>query len=51
MLFVFGSGPVKGFALTITIGIVTTLFTATVLARLMMVKWYAAKRPSVLPVT
>ncbi len=51
MLFVFGSGPVKGFALTITIGIVTTLFTATVLARLMMVKWYAANRPSILPVT
>ncbi len=51
MLFVFGSGPVKGFALTITIGIVTTLFTATVLARLMMVKWYASRRPQVLPVT
>jgi protein-export membrane protein SecD len=50
MLFVFGSGPVKGFALTITIGIITTLFTATVLARLMMVKWYASRRPSVLPV-
>jgi protein-export membrane protein SecD len=50
MLFVFGSGPVKGFALTITIGIVTTLFTATVLARLMMVKWYASRRPSLLPV-
>jgi protein-export membrane protein SecD len=50
MLFVFGSGPVKGFALTITIGIVTTLFTATVLARLMMVKWYASRRPQVLPV-
>ncbi len=50
MLFVFGSGPVKGFALTITIGIVTTLFTATVLARLMMVKWYASRRPQLLPV-
>jgi protein-export membrane protein SecD len=50
MLFVFGTGPVKGFALTITVGIVTTLFTATVLARLMMVRWYAARRPSLLPV-
>jgi protein-export membrane protein SecD len=50
MLFVFGTAAVKGFALTITIGIVTTLFTATVLARLMMVKWYASRRPSVLPV-
>jgi protein-export membrane protein SecD len=50
MLFVFGTGPVRGFALTITIGIITTLFTATVLARLMMVKWYAARRPALLPV-
>jgi preprotein translocase subunit SecD len=50
MLFVFGTGPVRGFALTITIGIATTLFTATVLARLMMVRWYAARRPSILPV-
>ena len=50
MLFVFGTGPVKGFALTITVGIVTTLFTATVLARLLMVRWYASRRPSLLPV-
>ena len=50
MLFVFGTGAVKGFALTITVGIVTTLFTATVLARMMMVQWYAARRPQLLPV-
>ena len=50
MLFVFGSGPVRGFAVTITVGIVTTLFTATVVARLMMVRWFAARRPALLPV-
>ncbi len=50
MLFVFGSGPVRGFAVTITVGIVTTLFTATVLARLLMVRWYTARRPALLPV-
>jgi protein-export membrane protein SecD len=50
MLFIFGTAAVKGFALTITVGIVTTLFTATVVARLMMVKWYAARRPQLLPV-
>ena len=50
MLFVFGSGPVRGFAVTITVGIVTTLFTATVLARLMMVRWYTYRRPALLPV-
>ncbi len=50
MLFIFGSGPVRGFAVTITVGIVTTLFTATMLARLLMVRWYAAVRPAALPV-
>ncbi len=50
MLFVFGSGPVRGFAVTITVGIVTTLFTATLLVRLMMVQWYKTTRPSLLPV-
>jgi len=50
MLFTFGSGPVRGFAITITVGIVTSMFTATVLARLMMVTWYARMRPQTLPV-
>lgn len=50
MLFVFGSGPVRGFAVTITVGIVTTLFTATLVARLLMVRWYVSTRPAMLPV-
>lgn len=50
MLFVFGTGPVRGFALTITIGIVTTLFTTLMLSRLLMVRWYALTRPTELPV-
>jgi len=50
MLFVFGSGPVRGFAVTITVGIVTTLFTATVVARLLMVRWFVSRRPALLPV-
>lgn len=50
MLFVFGSGPVRGFAVTITVGIVTTLFTATLVARLLMVRWYVSTRPTMLPV-
>ncbi|QHC34370.1 protein translocase subunit SecD [Komagataeibacter xylinus] len=50
MLFVFGTGPVRGFALTITIGIVTTLFTTLLLSRMLMVRWYARTRPSTLPV-
>ncbi|GBQ68531.1 preprotein translocase subunit SecD [Ameyamaea chiangmaiensis NBRC 103196] len=50
MLFVFGTGPVRGFALTITIGIATTLFTTLLLSRLLMVRWYALTRPATLPV-
>jgi protein-export membrane protein SecD len=50
MLFIFGSGPVRGFAVTITVGIVTTMFTATMFARLLMVRWYIARRPQALPV-
>ena len=50
MLFVFGTGPVRGFAVTITVGIMTTLFSAILVARLMMVRWYAAARPAALPV-
>ncbi|NHN90473.1 protein translocase subunit SecD [Acetobacter sicerae] len=50
MLFVFGTGPVRGFALTITIGIATTLFSTLLLSRMLMVRWYALTRPSTLPV-
>ncbi|HET6605715.1 MAG TPA: protein translocase subunit SecD [Rhodopila sp.] len=50
MLFVFGSGPVKGFAVTITVGIATSLFTSWMLTRLMVSRWYIANRPKLLPV-
>jgi len=50
MLFAFGSGPVKGFAVTITVGIATSLFTAWMLTRLLVSTWYLAARPKLLPV-
>ncbi|HEY8290822.1 MAG TPA: protein translocase subunit SecD [Acetobacteraceae bacterium] len=50
MLFAFGSGPVKGFAVTITVGIATSLFTAWMLTRLLVSRWYIATRPKLLPV-
>jgi protein-export membrane protein SecD len=50
MLFFFGNGPVRGFAVTITIGIVTSLFTSWYLTRLLVSRWYAALRPAALPV-
>jgi protein-export membrane protein SecD len=50
MLFIFGSGPVRGFAVTITVGIATSLFTAWMLTRLLVSRWYVARRPQLLPV-
>jgi preprotein translocase subunit SecD len=50
LLFIFGSGPIKGFAVTISFGILTSMFTAIVLARLMMVTWVRRKRLQTLPV-
>ncbi len=49
-LFIFGSPPVRGFAVTICVGILTTLFTATVLVRLITSRWYTSRRPAALPV-
>ena len=50
MLFVFGTGPVRGFAVTITVGIATSLFTAWMLTRLLVSRWYIVTRPKLLPV-
>jgi SecD/SecF fusion protein len=49
-LYGFGSGPVKGFAVTVAIGTVVQMWTATVLTRLMVVWWYRARRPKEVPV-
>lgn len=45
ILFVLGSGPVKGFAVTLTIGIVTSVFTALWVTRLITVTWFERARP------
>ena len=50
MLFAFGSGPVKGFAVTITLGIATSMFTSWMLTRLLVARWYVAHKPKLLPV-
>ena len=50
MLYVFGSGPVKGFAVTLSLGLMTTLFTAVMVTRLMVVTWLQRARPKSLPV-
>jgi SecD/SecF fusion protein len=48
-LYGFGSGPVKGFAVTVAIGTVVQMWTATVLVRLMVAWWYRWTRPKELP--
>ena len=45
ILFVIGSGPVRGFAVTLGIGIVTSVFTAIFLTRLLVVIWFTWRRP------
>ena len=45
ILFVLGAGPVRGFAVTFLIGIVTSVFTAIWVTRLFIVFWFARKRP------
>lgn len=50
ILFVLGSGPVKGFAVTLTIGIVTSVFTALFVTRLLTVMWFERARPKTIEV-
>ena len=45
-----GSGPVKGFAVTLGIGILSSMFTAILLTRLVMVIWMRRVRPKKLAI-
>lgn len=45
ILYVMGSGPVRGFAITLGLGIITSVFTAIFLTRLIVVMWFERKRP------
>ncbi len=49
ILFYLGSGPIRGFAVTLAIGIVTTLFTAYTFTRLMIALWVRYQKPKELP--
>ncbi|MCW5697769.1 MAG: protein translocase subunit SecD [Bauldia sp.] len=48
VLFYFGTGPIRGFAITHAIGIVTTMFTAVLVTRLMVATWVRWRRPKVI---
>ncbi len=50
LMFWFGTGPIKGFAVTLCLGIITSLFTAIMLNRLMVVTWTRLTKPKSLPI-
>jgi preprotein translocase subunit SecD len=50
ILFALGSGPVKGFAVTLGFGIITSVFTAIYVTRLLIVTWFERKRPRTIEV-
>ncbi|PBC11934.1 protein translocase subunit SecDF [Mesorhizobium sp. WSM3859] len=49
VLFFLGTGPVKGFAVTYAIGILTTVFTAFTFTRMLVAIWLRRARPKELP--
>lgn len=50
ILFAMGSGPVRGFAITLALGILTSVFTAIFVTRLIIVMWFERKRPKTIEV-
>ncbi len=50
IMFQFGSGPVRGFAWTLTIGVFTSVFTAVLITQVLIAWWFKAYRPKKLPI-
>jgi preprotein translocase subunit SecD len=50
IMFIFGSGPIKGFAVVLSIGIATSVFTAVTVVRLMVANWLKRARPAALSI-
>ena len=50
VLFYIGTGPVRGFAVTLGIGIITTVFTAFTVTRLIVATWVRWRRPQHVPI-
>ncbi len=50
ILFTLGSGPVRGFSITLGIGILTSVFTALYVTRIMVVTWFDRARPKTIEV-
>ena len=50
LMFWLGSGPVKGFAVTLSLGVLTSLFSAILVTRLQIVTWLRRTKPKVIPI-
>jgi preprotein translocase subunit SecD len=50
ILFLLGSGPIRGFAVTLSIGIFTSVFTAFMVTRLIVALWIRRYRPAIIPI-
>jgi preprotein translocase subunit SecD len=50
IMFQFGSGPVRGFAWTLSVGVLTSLFTAILITQVLVGWWFRAAKPKTLPI-
>lgn len=50
VLFSFGAGPVRGFAVTLALGIITSVFTALLVTKQLIALWYGWRRPRTITV-
>jgi len=50
IMFQFGAGPVRGFAWTLSLGVVTSVFTAVIITQVLIGWWFRAARPKALPI-
>jgi preprotein translocase subunit SecD len=50
LMFWLGSGPIKGFAVTLSLGVLTSLFSAILVTRLLLVTWLRRTKPKLIPI-
>jgi len=50
IMFQFGSGPVRGFAWTLSIGVITSVFTSVLITQVLIAWWFRLVRPKKLPI-
>ena len=50
ILYFMGSGPVKGFGITLALGLTCSMFTAISLSRLLIAMWFDRRRPKTLAI-